>query len=101
MSDLEKKTNGVEAISDDELDAVAGGNRIFANKKEEQKAREEAAADGRKYMIRQMNWICICSHKYKFAREHIEEGFGKKEIFRDIKCYNCGATIGEMTWNDF
>ncbi len=98
MSENNENTNVIEAISEDELETVAGGNRVFANAKEEKKAKEQAAADGRTHMVRAGNWMCVCSHKYKFAREKVEQKRAPQVTFYDIKCYYCGATKDQESW---
>ncbi len=90
MADINEKENGIEAISDDELDAAAGGMRIFANDDEEKWAREKAAADGRTLMLKPGSWMCVCSHKYKFAKSRGLTEWGNR--YYDVKCYFCNKT---------
>ncbi len=99
MSDAEKKASGVEPLDDSEMEAVAGGNRIFANDKEEKKAKEQAAADGRTHMLRIGSLLCVCSHKYKYARDKVTQKYPSKVTYYDIKCYYCGKTLKEVAWD--
>ncbi|HBU11436.1 MAG TPA: hypothetical protein DEB31_01495 [Clostridiales bacterium] len=99
MAKVEKKAmqSGIEPIEDEQLADVAGGNRIFANDEEEAQAKEQAAADGRNYMLPPMNFICVCSHKYKFSRTKEMSYLTKHmtcDVYWDIKCYKCGKTWG-------
>ncbi len=94
MSDTNTNPHGIEPIDDNDLDAAAGGNRLFANEKEEEQAKQQAAADGRMYMLPAGNMLCVCSHKYKWC-EYITPG--DSPIFPDyaynnVKCYHCGKT---------
>ncbi len=109
MPDMENKVdameNDLEAITDDELEAVAGGGKIFANAAEEKRAKEQAYADGRTYMmpsgyklfpdLDDRNY-CMCSHKYKWAMYKVNEGPGKGHYYRNIKCYNCQGAWDRM-----
>ncbi len=95
MSDMEKKVDGIEAISDDELDAVAGG---FRDDNLAQ-AMRAAQADGRKYSLANINLasaFCPCHIAYKWARHNkvIKDGVTIVNLrgYTDVKCYGCGKT---------
>ncbi len=94
MSDMKNKADGIEAVNDDELEAAAGGMRIFANDEEEKWAKDRAAADGRTIMLPVMTMMCVCSHKYKYARStHKEILQGHiTTVYKDAKCYFCNKT---------
>ncbi len=87
MSDLEKKANGIEAISDDELDAVAGGCweevRVLLKR--------QATADGRqdKLNARTAKTMC-CGSEHVYAKDSFEQG--GTIYYRDVRCYSCGKT---------
>ncbi len=88
---LECIKNGVLPIEDDDMDAVAGG--MTKKKKEEVKAL--AAADGRNYRLPVLNLLCMCNNDYKWARTKYKStavGYEDSDVYRDIKCYNCGKT---------
>ncbi len=96
MSEIEKKTNGLEAIADDELDAVAGG---FRDDNLAQ-AMRAAQTDGRKYNLANdialSNAFCPCHYTYKWARINkvIKNGVTIVNLrgYTDVKCYCCGKT---------
>ena len=94
MSDIEKKNNGIEAISDDELDAVAGGEMYDTDPNSPQmqqlRAQNNARADGRREKIGDSTGLCKCPLAYVFARS-VEKTLGGK-TYHDIKCYSCGKT---------
>ncbi len=93
MSDMEKK-NGIETLSDDELDAVAGGEMydMDPNSPELMKLRayNDAKRDGRRERISDSTGLCKCPLAYVFAKS-VEKTFGGKTYY-DVKCYKCGKT---------
>ncbi len=96
MSDMENKSNGIEAISDDELDSVAGGAE-YSNQMRQ--AMLDAQADGRKYSVADINLssaFCPCHIAYKWARSNkvIKHGATMVNLkgYTDVKCYCCGKT---------
>ena len=94
MADMENKANGLKAISDDELEAVAGG----MSKAEKKRVQEKAAADGRTFKKPAFNLLCVCNNDYKYARSKMPETGGPigrdYNLYMDIKCYKCGKTWG-------
>ncbi len=87
MSDMEKNTTGVEALSDDELDAVAGG----VSDEDAKNAKKQAQADGRTMMLQPfVAGLCLHNYQYKYARSFDRSGLFW--IYYDIKCYKCGKT---------
>ncbi len=92
MSDMEDKANEIEAISDDELDAVAGGASKWLTAPE---AKAAAQADGRVVAIRSedeswLRLLCHCPYYFKWARGE------KGNNYTDVKCYVCGKTTPEI-----
>ena len=80
--------NGVAPMSDDDMEAVAGG---AAAKKS---SPEKAAADGRTVPMPTASKTCICHHENKWAREEkflgrTEHGSYRIFLYSDIKCYKC------------
>ncbi len=101
MSDLAKKTmeNGLEAMGDDEMEAVAGG--VTAGGVTPSMAEALAKTDGRlipfkKEDAKLARLVCSCSYEYKWARSDAVDSIVKlmkpKSGYSDIKCYRCGAT---------
>ena len=82
MSDVENKVNGLEAINDDELEAVAGG---FYSKDE---FKIQAKADGRPIRATYQPKAC-CGIPYVFAREQQKQN--GTTYYHDVKCYKCGT----------
>ena len=85
--------NGITPISDDDMDAVAGG---AAAKKS---SPEKAAADGRTVPLPSRNNLCYCHYENKWARSktHIRDKITdivtyRVYLFSDIKCYKCNKT---------
>ncbi len=91
MSDMEKK-NGIETLSDDELDAVAGGEMYDSDSLEYKlmRAKSKAKQEGRSEQIKDSTGLCECNIKFVFAKS-VEKTFGGKTYY-DVKCYNCGKT---------
>ena len=96
MSDIENKVSGIEAISDDELDAVAGG---ATDKEQFIQAMLDARADGRTCSLANdslSSAFCPCHFSYKWARSNkvIKNGVTMVNLrgYTDIKCYKCGKT---------
>ena len=88
MSDTENKTNGLEAISDDELEAVAGGLKMD----EIPLFKQQAAADGRTVRLDMLSSGAICCGIYcLYAKDKYEQD--GKTYYRDVKCYKCGKTL--------
>lgn len=94
MSDAEKD-NGIEAISDDNMDTVAGGFRDDHLAQ----AMRAAQADGRKYRLQDdtlSSAFCPCNCLYKFARSNkvIKNSVTIVNLkgYTDVKCYSCGKT---------
>ena len=90
---------GVTPMSDDDMDAVAGGGS--KNSEAEAKAKK----DGRTYNLPgNTGALCNCAHDYKFARyrttvrvNKISFNEGQEiwvDVYRydDIKCYKCNGT---------
>ncbi len=92
MLDADKKTleSGIEAVSDDELDAVAGGAADSGLTPEQAKA--QATADGRPDMMPSPigNKLCSCDYRYKWCKA-MKIGNQLRIQYWDQKCYNCGA----------
>jgi len=84
--------NGVVPMSDNDLEAVAGG----ANK---DNSPNRAAEDGRLIPLPVMTGLCRCHHKNKWARskETLKGELGLTNYrFIDIKCYKCYNTWAEV-----
>ncbi len=99
MTETDKKISGIEAISDDELEAVAGGAVGTGDGTQILQARLDAQADGRKYGFADVNLssaFCPCHIAYKWARSNkvIKNGVTMVNLrgYTDIKCYKCGKT---------
>ena len=80
---------GVVSMSDDDMEAVAGGSQKSDSEK-------EAQADGRIYNLPGGNNLCGCHSKNKWARSETFIGttwsgtdFAKTYRYDDIKCYKC------------
>ena len=99
MSDTDRNS-GIEAISDDELEAVAGGASFQPEDKEQLiQATLDAKADGRAYRLANDNLssaFCPCHFTYKWARINkvIKNGVTIVNLkgYTDVKCYQCGKT---------
>ena len=88
--------NGVIPMSDDDMDAVAGGGS--KNSEAEAKAKK----DGRTYNLPgNTGTLCNCAHDYKFARsktfvrpgQTIDLWVYSVYLYSDIKCYKCNRTF--------
>ena len=99
MSEKEKKAmdseNGVEAISDDQMDAVAGG---YYNDIREM--RRQAELDGRPNAAPNTTKFCWCGRNqaifYRTAYPN-RNGKGYDEV-SDARCYNCGSTARTLQY---
>ncbi len=97
MSEIKQKSidndNGIEAIGDDELEAVSGGitqDEFNTIKEVEQKARPKGftvmLANGEV-----LDSVCSCRYYYKWAYEkHPSTSPGRFNYYA-VKCYQCGA----------
>ncbi len=99
MTDMDEKAmdGAVEAISDDEMGAVAGGMADGGVTPEQAKA--QALADGRPDKLIQPlgKGLCSCDDNYKWCkRVPVSIRLGKYVMpsyeYTDQKCYKCGAT---------
>ncbi len=97
MSDMEDKVHKIEAISDDELEAVAGGAGKWLTAPE---AKAAAKADGRVIAIKSkdegsLRFLCECPYYFKWARGDKIYHNDRPPIdgYTDIKCYGCGKTM--------
>ena len=91
MSDMEKKAvnNGLDAISDDELGAVAGGASEYSDVKDKQ-YRREAGSEGRSKFVRNASCpMCDCTYS-QYARTNKWSANPYGSFYGDIKCYACG-----------
>ncbi len=86
MADMEKKVGGIEAISDDELDAVAGGLKMD----EIPVFKQQAYADGRTVRLDMLSSGAMCCGIYCAKDKYEQDG---KTYYRDVKCYKCGKTL--------
>ncbi len=89
MAQINKKANDIEAIGDDELNAVAGGvdlpDRMLL-----EDITEFAASEGRKIKVTGPNRLCGCPSAFLFA-ESYETLAGGRYVFHNVCCYNCGG----------
>ena len=85
MSDIEKKANGIEVVSDDELDAVAGGSGGFVG------FDVLAKREGRIIAVPAGAGACSCPPSVAgggvYARS--TETVGSVTYYYDVKCYWC------------
>lgn len=89
MSDMENKVDGIEAIGDDELDAVAGGND-FSDWIPSQDILMLAASEGRAIQVPIVGGIlCSCPPTFYFAESVNTKSDGRK-VYLNVKCYKCG-----------
>ena len=86
--------NGVIPMSDDDMDAVAGGGK-GGNPEAEAKAK----ADGRTYNLPAGNRLCSCPHANQWSRSRTyvcdQTTCGTRYSiysYDDIKCYKCNKT---------
>ena len=87
MADMEKKVGVIEAISDDELDAVAGGLKMD----EIPVFKQQAAADGRTVRLDMLASGAMCCGIYcVYSRE--KQTQNGTTYYHDVKCYKCGKT---------
>ncbi len=88
MSDLEKKVNGIEAVGDDELDAVAVGSGSLADF--DYLARQE----GRRIKVPADAWACGCPMSEMGGGVYAQssETVGGVTYYYDVKCYWCQST---------
>ncbi|HBU11437.1 MAG TPA: hypothetical protein DEB31_01500 [Clostridiales bacterium] len=97
--EMEKKMSGIEAISDDELEAVAGGAAASGITPEQAEA--QAKADGRTIPFNKndsapSNVVCPCPIEYKWARSDrlFLITFPQPQPgYSDMKCYKCGKML--------
>ncbi len=99
MPDIEKNANGIEAVNDDELDAVAGGADAGMNLSQ---AKAAAKQDGRKQMppetSKAANKLCSCPVEWKFYRSVERVNMDMSRVYKDVKCYKCDATAKELKY---
>ncbi len=89
MSDMEDKVDGVEAVNDDELDAVAGG--LLGGWREPNLEHEQGQArrDGRTIQVPEdfASKLCSCGSQWVFARS--ASCVLNFRAYNDVFCYRC------------
>ncbi len=101
MSDMEDKVDGIEVISDDELEAVAGGAGKWLTAPE---AKAAAQADGRVVAIKskdesKLQLLCHCPYYFKWARDdkiYLTKDNRAVDGYTDVKCYGCGKMMNTI-----
>ncbi len=101
MAEIDKNANGLEAIGDDELEAVAGGAGKWLTATE---AKAAAQADGRVVAIkskdeRLLRLLCVCPYYFKWARgDKIYPSKDSRAVdgYTDVKCYGCGKMTHQI-----
>ncbi len=99
MAEMDKKASGIEAISDDELEAVAGG--AGGGELTLAQAKEAAKAEGRKKQVparasKPAGKMCGCPVEWKFYKSAVRTNIDQFTIYQDVKCYKCNAAAKEI-----
>jgi hypothetical protein len=93
---------GAVALSDEELENVAGGG--CGPSDQEKRWAQQAAAEGRrvKYALggqRDKCWQCGKVGSVYAVRYHNTGDYQPQHVWSDLKCYNCGLTSSQRRLN--